>query len=179
MDLDSIVQPVINFCRAYPQFAIVIVFLIAFGECFAFISLLIPGTFFFVAFGAFAGAAGLNLLPLSISASIGAAFGFYTSYLLGVWLGPRAEHTWPFRDKPEVLARGHAFFEKWGAPAVFIGHFFGPVRAIVALVAGIAKMPQPPFHLANIAASIVWGFAMLYGTGVVGEMANKYLGFLN
>ena len=53
------------------------------------------------------------------------------------------------------------------------------MRAIVALVAGIATMPQLPFHIANLLASIVWGFSMLYGAGVAGELANKYLGFLN
>src|SRR5690349_3641437 len=96
LDINALVQPVLEFVRAYPQYAIVIVFLISFGECFAFLSWLVPGTVFFVAFGTFAGAANLALIPLSISASIGAALGFYTSYLLGVWLGPRAEHSWPF-----------------------------------------------------------------------------------
>lgn len=179
MDLNSLVQPVLDFVRAYPQYAIVIVFLISFGECFAFLSWLVPGTVFFVAFGTFAGAANLSLIPLSISASIGAALGFYTSYLLGLWLGPTAEHSWPFKNQPQLLARGHAFFEKWGAPAVFIGHFFGPVRAIIALVAGITTMPQVPFHIANIGASVLWGFSMFYLSGKVGEVANRYLGILN
>jgi len=178
LDLNSLVQPVLDFIRAHPQYSILIVFLISFGECFAFLSWLVPGTFFFVAFSAFAGAANLPLIPLSLSASVGAALGFYTSYLLGIWLGPRANHVWPFRSRPELLARGHAFFEKWGAPAVFLGHFLGPVRAVIALIAGVAGMPQLPFHIANIAASFAWGFGMLYGVGVLGELANKYLGFL-
>jgi membrane protein DedA with SNARE-associated domain len=178
LDLEVYVKPVLDFVRAYPQYSILIVFLIAFGECFAFLSWLVPGTFFFVAFGTFAGASNLNLLPLSIAAGVGAASGFYTSYLLGKWLGPTVAHKWPFKDKPEVLARGHAFFEKWGAPGIFIGHFFGPVRAIVALVAGILTMPQVPFHIANLSASALWGFAMFYGTGKAGEMMKTYLGFM-
>ncbi|MET0605491.1 MAG: DedA family protein [Beijerinckiaceae bacterium] len=179
VDINSIVQPILEFARTHPEYAIVIVFLISFGECFAFLSWLVPGTVFFVAFGTVAGAANLGLIQLSISAACGAALGFYVSYLLGRYLGPAAHHTWPFRSNPAVLDRGHAFFEKWGAPAIFIGHFFGPVRAIIALIAGIVEMPQAPFHFANIAASTIWGFAMFYGAGKFGELANQYLGFLH
>ncbi|MGL4322950.1 MAG: DedA family protein [Beijerinckiaceae bacterium] len=169
----GIVQPVIDFVRANPQYATVIVFLIAFGECFALLSWLVPGTVFFVAFGTFAGSQNISVLPLSLAAAAGAASGFWTSYLIGRYLGPRAEHSWPFRDNPETLKRGHDFFEKWGAPGIFIGHFFGPVRAIVALVAGIVNMPQIPFHIANIAASTLWGFAMFYGAGEAGKILSR------
>ena len=171
---DGLVQPVIGFVRANPQYAAIIVFLIAFGECFALISLLVPGTVFFVAFGAFAGSQNINILPLALAAATGAASGFWTSYLLGQYLGPRAGHHWPFRNNPDTLQRGHDFFEKWGAPGIFIGHFFGPVRAIVALVAGIVNMPQWPFHIANLAASVLWGFAMFYGAGEAGKMLAKW-----
>lgn len=171
--LDGLVQPVIEFVRAHPEFATVIVFLIAFGECFALISFLVPGTVFFVGFGALAGSQGLSILPLALAAAVGAASGFWTSYLIGQYLGPRAEHHWPFRGNPETLRRGHAFFERWGAPGIFIGHFFGPVRAIIALVAGIVNMPQLPFHIANIAASTLWGFAMFYGSGEAGKILSK------
>lgn len=171
--LNSLVQPVIDFVRTHPDYAIIVVFLIAFGECFAFLSFLVPGTLFFVAFGTLAGTQNMNLLPLALAAGIGAATGFWISYLIGRFLGPRAEHSWPFKNNPETLKRGHDFFERWGAPGIFLGHFFGPVRAIIALVAGIVNMPQLPFHIANILASMLWGFAMFYGSGEAGKILSR------
>ncbi|MGL4494683.1 MAG: DedA family protein [Beijerinckiaceae bacterium] len=170
---NGIVQPVIDFVRANPQYATLIVFLIAFGECFALVSFLVPGTLFFVAFGTFAGAQNLSVLPLALAAAAGAASGFWASFLIGQYLGPTAAHTWPFNKSPDSLKRGHDFFEKWGAPGIFFGHFFGPVRAIIALVAGIVNMPQLPFHIANIAASVLWGFAMFYGSGEAGKILSR------
>lgn len=171
--LNGFVQPVLDFVRAHPESATLIVFLIAFGECFAFISFLVPGTLFFVAFGAFAGSQGLSVLPLALAAAAGAATGFWISFLLGQYLGPHAAHHWPFRDNPATLQRGHDFFEKWGAPGIFVGHFFGPVRAVIALVAGMVNMPQLPFHIANVLASLLWGFAMFYGSGEAGKILSK------
>ena len=31
--------------------------------------------------------------------------------------------------------------KKWGVPGIFIGRFFGPLRAVVPLIAGIFEMP--------------------------------------
>lgn len=174
--VESWIQALVEFVRANPQWAIVVVFLIGFGECFAFVSLLVPATVFFVAFGAFAGAAKLNLLPLALAAGVGAATGFWASYEIGRWIGPAARHRWPFRAHPEAMDRGHAFFEKWGAPGIFLGHWFGPVRAVIALVAGMVQMPPLPFHIANWAASLLWGFLLLYGTGMMGDYGATILG---
>jgi len=44
---------------------------------------------------------------------------------------------------------------------VFIGHLIGPLRAVVPVVAGMCAMPQIPFQIANIAASIVWASLVL------------------
>ncbi len=96
-------------------------------------------------------------------ASLGAGTGFLVSYWAGLFLGPRVHDYWPFRNNPQMLQRGHDFFEKWGVASILIGHFFGPLRAVIAIVAGIVRMPALQFHLANWAASFAWGFALLYG----------------
>ena len=171
LNLEAHVAPLIDFLRAHPEYVLPVVFLFAFGECVAFVSLLVPATVFFSLFGAFAGAAGLDLKPIAITAAIGAGCGFWISYWIGEKLGPEAAHHWPFTRHPDMLPRGHAFFEKWGWAGIFLGHFFGPVRAVVALVAGICTMPQLPFQLANWAASTIWGFGLVYGAGFIGQRA--------
>ncbi|KES14420.1 SNARE associated Golgi family protein, partial [Gilliamella apis SCGC AB-598-P17] len=44
---------------------------------------------------------------------------------------------------------------------VFIGRFFGPLRAIVPLIAGTMHMSTSKFNLANIASAPVWAFVLL------------------
>jgi membrane protein DedA with SNARE-associated domain len=176
LQLDQWMHALVEFMRANQQWAIPIVFLVAFAECVAILSWLIPATVFFTAFGAVAGASGLNLVPISIAASLGAGFGFWISYWAGLLLGPRVGDYWPLRDNPALLQRGHDFFEKWGILGVLIGHFFGPVRAVIALVAGIVKMPFWAFQLANWTASFAWGFGLIYGAGRFTEMMMQITG---
>lgn len=159
----------VEFIRLHQEWAIPIVFLIAFAECVAILSWLVPATVFFTTFGAFAGASGLNLVPLALAASLGAGCGFWVSYWAGLILGPRVSHYPPMNRNPQMLERGHAFFEKWGALSIVIGHFFGPLRAVIAIVAGIVRMPPLQFHLGNWCASFAWGFGLIYGAGRLAE----------
>lgn len=174
--LDQWMHALVEFMRANQQWAIPIVFVVAFAECVAVLSWLVPATVFFTAFGAVAGASGLNLVPLSFAASLGAALGFWLSYWAGLVLGPRVGDHWPLRDNPALLQRGHNFFEKWGILGVAVGHFFGPVRAVIALVAGIVQMPFWAFQLANFGASFAWGFGLLYGAGRITEYMLQFTG---
>jgi membrane protein DedA with SNARE-associated domain len=65
------------------------------------------------------------------------------------------------------VVRGVAFFERWGALAVFVGRFFGPLRAAVPVAAGICRMPWFKFQLANVASAIVWATGVL-APGAIG-----------
>lgn len=171
--LELWMQTLVEFMRANQEWAIPIVFLVAFAECVAVLSWLVPATVFFTAFGAAAGASGLNLIPLAIAASVGAGCGFWISYWVGLKLGPRVGDYWPLNRDPQMLERGHAFFEKWGVASILIGHFFGPLRAVIAIVAGIVKMPFIPFQIANWIASSIWGFSLLYGAGQLAALMAK------
>ena len=170
-------QALVQFMQANQGWAVPIVFLIAFAECVAILSWLVPATVFFTAFGAVAGASGLNLVPIAFAAAAGAGIGFWISYWAGQVLGPRVDDYWPFNKNPQMLEKGHVFFEKWGVASILIGHFFGPLRAVVAIVAGIVNMPFWPFQIANWLASMAWGFGLIYGGGTLAEMA-KQGGFL-
>ena len=110
--LEQWMHELVAFMRDNQYWAAPIVFLIAFAECVAILSWLVPATVFFTAFGAVAGASGLNLVPLSLAAALGAASGFWISYWVGLVLGPRVGDHWPLRNNPALLQRGHDFFEK-------------------------------------------------------------------
>ncbi len=48
----------------------------------------------------------------------------------------------------------------WGIPGVFIGRFFGPLRAAVPLIAGILEMDYWKFQLANVLSAMLWAYVL-------------------
>jgi membrane protein DedA with SNARE-associated domain len=174
MDFEAYVQQVIEFVRQHEAWAAPIVFALAFGESLAFISLLIPAWGALVAIGALIGSSGISFWPVWIAGAIGAALGDWLSYWIGLKLEHSVAHVWPLSRHPQLIPKGEAFMKKWGMLGIFIGRFFGPLRASVPLVAGIFEMPYWRFQLANFSSALVWA-AVLLTLGDVISIAVKYL----
>jgi membrane protein DedA with SNARE-associated domain len=175
--MHDFIEAVLAFVREHHAFAAPLVFLLAFGESLALVSLLLPATVILVGVGALIGASGIAFWPIYFGAVFGAALGDWLSYWLGRHYHMQIARMWPLSRHPELLPRGHAFFEKWGWSGVFIGRFFGPLRAIVPLVAGTCEMPRAPFQLANWTSAIVWA-GLILGPGAFGLTTLKdYLRF--
>ena len=153
--------PVIDFIRANQGWGPFVVFVLAFAESLAFFSLLVPATVLLWGIGAMAGASGIEFLPMWFGAFLGAALGDWVSYWLGYHYHDQIARMWPLKKYPDLLNRGHAFFEKYGALGVFFGRFIGPLRATVPLAAGACTMPQIPFQIANWLSAAAWAFLTL------------------
>jgi membrane protein DedA with SNARE-associated domain len=163
-------QLIVEFVRAHEVWAAPVVFALAFGESLAFISLLIPAWAALVAIGVLIGSGDLNFWPIWVAGSIGAALGDWLSYWIGVKLGPPVAHVWPLSRHPELIPRGERFVTRWGVLAIFIGRFFGPLRASVPLVAGIFAMPYWRFQLANFTSAFLWAAVLLTLGDVVAKL---------
>jgi membrane protein DedA with SNARE-associated domain len=161
MSLHELVQQIVDFVKDHQAWAPLIVGLLAFGESFAIISLLIPATVALIGIGALIGASDIAFLPSWVGASIGAALGDWISYWIGLKLENAARHIWPLSRYPQMVERGEAFFKRYGTWSIFLGRFFGPVRATVPLIAGMFEMPSVPFQIANWVSAFVWAFALL------------------
>ncbi len=161
MTMADIAEAVLAFIKLHKGAAAPIVFVLAMGESVAFVSLLLPATVMLWGVGAMIGAGLLDFWPICIAAVIGAGLGDWFSFWLGSFFREPIAHLWPLSRYPELLPRGRAFFQRWGAAGVFISKFFGPLRAAVPLVAGISGMPALPFQLANWASAVVWAFVTL------------------
>jgi membrane protein DedA with SNARE-associated domain len=167
MDFPALAQHVVEFVRNNEGWAVPIVFALAFGESLAFISLLIPAWGALVAIGALIGTSGIKFWPIWIAASLGAAVGDWVSYWVGLKLEYTVARVWPLSRHPDLIPRGEAFMKKWGIPGIFIGRFFGPLRASVPLIAGIFEMPYWRFQLANFTSAFVWAWVLLkLGDGI-------------
>ena len=157
----------IDFVRLHQHWAAPIVLLLAFGESLAFISLLIPAWGALVAIGALIGASGISFWPVWIAGAVGAALGDWLSYWFGYKYKDRVSQMWPLSKFPELLPRGEAFVRKWGVPSLYIGRFFGPLRASVPLAAGIFEMPYWRFQVANFLSAMIWSAVLLlFGDGL-------------
>lgn len=167
MDFQSIIDGIVAFARDNAAWVPPIMFVLAFGESLAFVSLFLPAWGALVALGALVGTSGLSFWPVWVAAALGAAFGDWLSYWIGCKLEYRVQHIWPLSRHPELIPRGEAFMRKWGVPGIFIGRFFGPLRASVPLVAGIFEMPFWSFQFANFASAFVWaGVLLTLGDGI-------------
>lgn len=161
MDLTSLSEQAIAFARTHQGAIPYIAFAIGLAKSLAIVSLLIPGVVILVALGAILGASGLPLWPAVLADATGASLGYALSFWAGRYWS-RALLDWPpLARHGKAIARSEAFFARYGTASVFLGHFFGPVRAFIALVAGIARMRELPFQLANVTSALLWSFGVL------------------
>ncbi|OYW54100.1 MAG: DedA family protein [Xanthobacter sp. 17-67-6] len=160
-DLTSLLATTTEFIRANQAWAPAIVFVVAFGESVALVSFFIPATALLLAFGALIEASDLSLAPIWLSATIGATLGDALSYWIGWRYKDQARGFWPLSRRPDLVEKAEAFFHRFGFWSVAIGRFFGPLRAVIPLVAGILAMRQLHFQVANVGSAALWAFAML------------------
>jgi membrane protein DedA with SNARE-associated domain len=170
--MDYVATQALGFVKDNPEWALFVIGLTAFGESFVFLGLLFPGTAILIAAGTLVSENILKPLPIITAGIIGAVLGDAVSFWLGEKFGPTLPRIWPYRSHPEQLARGIRFFERFGGSSVFIGRFFGPLRAVVPLVAGMMRMRPPRFYMANVLSALVWAPALV----VLGDQLTRLLG---
>lgn len=156
---EDIAQSIIAFVRDNQHLAIPVAFLVAFGESFCFLSVLWPGTAILAGIAGLYAASGIGsgvIVPMTLSAALGGTLGYAVSYWIGYYFKDSIDGVWPFRNNPALIRKGEYFFQKYGAWSVFLGHFFGPVRAVIPVVAGMFAMRQLPFQIANVASAVIW-----------------------
>lgn len=164
MDFTEYVEPTVAFIQANRAWAPPIVFALAFGESLAFMSLILPSTVFLIAIGGMLGASGIEFWPVWIAAGFGGSLGYAISYWAGLYFKDSIHKAWPFSRYPEMIPKGRQFFDKYGVFGVFLGHFFGPVRAVIPVVAGMYAMRQLPFQIANVSSAFLWAAGVLAPT---------------
>ncbi|HWU24882.1 MAG TPA: DedA family protein [Rhizomicrobium sp.] len=162
----DLVHRSVELIKAHAGWSFPVLFLVSFGESFVGVSLFFPGTTIMVIAGTFVhwplnphGV--LDIWPLVIGAILGAVLGDSISFWLGRRFGHLVEKHRYFVRHPDLLRRGYDFFDKYGVASVFVGRFFGPVRAVIPLVAGIMEMSWTQFWFANIGSALIWAPALL------------------
>ena len=162
-ELKGLVQATMKFVQEHRSWAGPIVFILAFGESLAFVSLILPFWGLLVALGVLISGnfGSLEFWLILTSAAVGAALGDWLSYWLGLHYHEQISRMWPLSKYPELLPKGRKFFDRWGPWAIVLGRFSGPLRASVPIVAGTVQMPQGLFQLANWTSAFLWAGVLL------------------
>src|SRR5438477_2920418 len=109
MTVEDIAGAVVDFVRVYHVWTSPIVFLLAFAESLAFISLLVPAWSALIGIGTLIAASGINFWPVWIAGSFGAALGDWVSYSVGYKFKDHVADMWPLSRNPELLIRAEKF----------------------------------------------------------------------
>jgi membrane protein DedA with SNARE-associated domain len=155
----SFLDPLIAFVSAHAWLAYLTLFLAALLEAVPVVGALVPGSTIILALSALVPGEELNLWGVLASAIAGALIGDGTAYLTGHRSQREILNAWPLTNYPGVVAQSEAFFNRWGALAVFFARFVPPIRAFVPITAGALGMPPMKFYGVNIPAILVWALA--------------------
>lgn len=158
----------LKWVKNHPEWTLPAIFVLAFGESIAFVSLVLPFWAMLVTLGPVLTGSGYNFAYVLGAASVGAAIGDWVSYTLGYYFHDRMTRMYPFSKHPGIMEKGHAFFDKYGAWAIIAARFSGPLRATIPIIAGAVKMNWITFQIANFGSAILWAGVLLgLGTGIV------------
>lgn len=163
----------VEWIQLHSAWAEAIVFLVAMVESLAIVGLLVPGVVMMFAAGALIGSDTLSFTPICFAAILGAIAGDWISFWLGRHYHTPLLNSWPLRDHPKLIEHGIHFFHKHGAISVMLGRFFGPVRAVIPLIAGMLDMSVKQFVAVNVASAILWAPAYLIPGILFGDSLQK------
>lgn len=174
------IQPYLDYFSANPGWAIVIIFLIAFGEALLIIGLFVPSTVVLVGAGTLVGTGHLDFWQVFIATAAGAIAGDQVSYWAGRLYGEKLKTFWPLSRYPALVAKGEDFVRSHGGKSIAVGRFVPGVKAVVPGIVGMLGMSQPFFIFVNVTSGIFWaashvfpGILLGQGLALAGEFSGR------
>lgn len=132
-----------------------IIFAIALAEAIPVLGVATPGTALLIFFGYLASTQSVHVVPVIIVAFLGAVAGDLAGYFLGKYGAHLMEKHKKILTSAHLEA-GRTFFNAHGGKSIFIARFFGPLRAIMSIIAGMSRMPFMKFNFYNVIGAIIW-----------------------
>lgn len=148
----------------YGPTAVWVVAVMIFLETGVIITSFLPGDSLLFLLG-LAVAADPQMLPIWLTAPllfVCAFAGSQLSFELGLRVGlPLVERNRLWFLTPKVIAKSHAYFEKYGGRAVVLARFIPILRALVPVLAGISYLDRKAFIKYNLIGAAAWAGGML------------------
>lgn len=154
--MDALFHQIAEFITRHHAWAGAALGVVTLLESLVLIGAFIPATALMIVAGGLIAAGVLDPVHVILWCVGGAVLGDAISFELGRRWGPRTFRHPAFREHRRKVARTRLFTRRYGAASIFIGRFFGPLRAFVPLVAGLLQMRRRTFQLANALSAVVW-----------------------
>jgi membrane protein DedA with SNARE-associated domain len=107
----------------------------------------------------------MTLFGIILAGVIGDVLGVAVAYWIGRTGGRELieRHGSKVHVSPADLDRAHRWFDRWGAPVMFVGRFTPLIRIVFSYAAGVAEMPFGRCIFFSALGSIGWitGLALL------------------
>lgn len=147
-------------------------FLFAFLEALPIIGTFIPGIALMSIVGYWIGANLISFQIALLASFIGALIGDYISYWIGLKYEKSIYRLKYFQNKAHYINIAKTKIEKYGALAIIVGRFFGPVRSSVPLIAGLLSLSRIKFFIGVIPSALLWSIiylspGILYGSAAM------------
>jgi membrane protein DedA with SNARE-associated domain/membrane-associated phospholipid phosphatase len=159
---EILLKPLANYMMANQTTGAFIAGLIACAESMAIIGTIIPGSITMTLIGTLIGSGVLHASLTFSYILIGAFIGDYASYWAGAHYQERIKEFSIVKRYIKWFDAGEKFIKKHGVKSIIIGRFFGPMRSMVPLVAGVLGMSRWKFILGALPSVLLW--AVLYLT---------------
>ena len=166
--LGAITHSVVTLAGAHQNIAYGLILLASLSESLPVVGALVPGDAIIFAVSALVPTGALRLWPLIIAAFIGAVLGDGFAFWLGRHYHASILGRWPFRGRPQLVARGGAFLDRHGGKSVFTARFTPGVRAIVPVLSGVLCMDAVRFYLMNLLSALLWAPAHILAGAALG-----------
>lgn len=132
---------------------------IIFAECGLLLGFFLPGDSLlflaglFIGTGAIAQPLWLACVVLVVMAFVGNIVGYW----IGAAAGPKLFNKPDSRlFKQQYVDRTHAFFERYGGPAIILGRFVPIVRTFITAIAGVGRMDFRKFVAYSLVGAVLW-----------------------
>ena len=158
----------------HPSWGYFAAFFLSFLESLAVVGSIIPGAITMTAVGVMIGSGILGPWLAFFLAIIGALTGDTLSFYLGITYQDKLLRIWPLSRHPEWFEKGQRFFTKYGIAALIIGRFFGPMRSMVPLIAGVLQMQSRNFAMGIIPSAIIWAIVYLMPGILLGALSTSF-----
>ncbi len=154
--MDSLLSPVTAFVSEHQAWAGPILGILTLLESMLLIGAFVPATALMLLAGGLIASGALDPVEVFFWCVAGAVLGDAISFQIGRQLGARALRHPVLRPRRRAVARTRLFTRRYGVVSVFIGRFFGPLRAFVPVMVGMLRMRGWVFQLANVTSAMLW-----------------------
>lgn len=120
--------------------------------------------------GTLIGLGTVGFVPMMASATLGSMLGFLAMYWVGARYGTQIIESKRFAFLPlDGIHRAEDWFRRYGFWVIIANRFLSGTRAVISMVAGIAKMPLGITTLLSALSAAVWNGILLFAGATLGR----------